>query len=278
MIRRIYQVFAVAGILTMVGACGVTGTNGATATVISGVNQTITANFQATRTASVANTQATATGYAQSATRTASGRAATLAGPRGASGIGAATGSAATPGSTAARTTSTPGVTPTFAQPLPAATAFRDPAGRFSFLIPPGWSVQQSPTAGVVVTVVSVTPRGSANVATERATGTQTLDEYTAATVATIQREHAGYRVAAAGVQPATLGTYPARRYEIADGNGGAGVRFVQYVTLVGTTAYVLTLTSADSDSASFLDQARVLVDTFAFGAAPDLTLGRRAE
>jgi len=106
--------------------------------------------------------------------------------------------------------------------------------------------------------------------------GTRTLDEYTAATIATIRREHAGYRFEAAGVQPATLGTYPARRYEFSDGNGGIGIRFVQYVTVVGTTAYVLTLTCADSDWAPFLKQAQAVIDTFTFGASPELTPGRR--
>ncbi len=271
MIRKICALSSIAGILTMVGACGVSGMNGATATVIFGLNQTITANFQATGTTSIANFQRNQTVRANvqaTGTETASERATTLAGSRRASGIGTATGSVPTPGSTAVRITLTPEVTPTSTQTPPAATTFRDPAGRFSFLIPPGWSVQQSSVAGVVVTVVSVAPRGSANVATETTSGTQTLDEYAAATIATIRREHAGYRFGASGVQPATLGAYPARRYDFSDGNGGAGVRFVQYVTLVGTTGYVLTLTSADSDSTPFLKQAQVLIDTFTFGAS----------
>lgn len=157
---------------------------------------------------------------------------------------------------------------PTVTQAPAAATMYRDPAGRFSFLIPAGWSVQQSSVAGVVVTVASGTPRGSANVATETISGTRTLDEYTAATIATIQRDHPGYRVATAGIQPTTLGAYPARCYDVVDGSGGAAPHFVQYVTLVGTQAYVLTLTFADSDSTSFLQQAQMLINTFTFGTA----------
>jgi len=52
-------------------------------------------------------------------------------------------------------------------------------------------------------------------------------------------------------------------------GNTAGGIRFVPYVTLVGTTGYVLTHTCTDSESALFLKQAQVLVDTFTFGSSP---------
>jgi hypothetical protein len=257
----------------MVAACGSSGANGATATAIFWVNQTITADFRATRTTTAASVQAadtryaqtaaafqtTSTQYAQSSTRTASARAATVVGT---ARIGTAIGSAATPAlSPTTAVASTPTATP------PAAATFRDPAGRFSFAIPPGWSVAPSPVAGVIVSVISPAPRGSANVATEVPSGTPTLDTYAAATVATILGAHPGYRLAA-GIQAATLGSYPARRYEIVGDAGADPVHFVQYVAFVGGTGYVLTLTAPGDDPAPFLGQAAVMVDSFAFGAA----------
>lgn len=314
MIPRICTLISVAGILTAVVACGGGGTDSATATAAFQIDQTSAAGFQVAGTAVIANLRATQTTYAQSSTRTASVRAGASVGSRGTSGIGSAVGSAtgrgtipgvaaqvaATPGAAPTLPPATPGASPTPTQvptaapTLPPATAtpavtapsaaaptgsaeaaYRDPAGRFSFLIPPGWSVQQTPTAGVAVAVISASPRGSANVATETVTGAQTLDEYTAATVSTIRGEHAGFRFATAGVEPATLAGLPARRYVFSDGEGEAGVRFVQYVALAGRSAYVLTLTSAAGDAPLFLTQARVLVDSFRFGTSASLTFAR---
>lgn len=159
--------------------------------------------------------------------------------------------------------------TPAAASAGPTQTHFQDPQGQFSFYLPAGWHILQNQTPGVVAQIASTTPTGNASVATDGVTNTTTLDQYVAATIAALQRTHGDYQFDAAVPEVVTLGGKPARLFEFSGVERGTRLRFIQYVALVGPTAYVLTLATPDADRVAFLDQAKLLLDTFTFSPNP---------
>jgi hypothetical protein len=159
--------------------------------------------------------------------------------------------------------------------PIPSLQTYADAQGRFSFMAPADWLVEPSDQPGVAVQVVAGTISGNVNVATESATGI-TLDQYVTGALAGIAAQDPQYHLNPPGVQSATLGNRPGRRYDLQGQSALGPIHVTQFVTLVGDTAYVVTLTAPESDYDLFARESQVCVATFivpadatGIGAAP---------
>lgn len=125
--------------------------------------------------------------------------------------------------------------------------------------------MEQPHAADVLVQLVSDAPRGNVNISAESVHGGTMLNDYVAATLQQIRQQYPALQVTSAGVRPATLGNQSAQRYDLVGSQQGTRVGITQIIALNGTTAYVLTLTSAEKDTPALTGEAKVMLDTLSF-------------
>jgi len=159
-----------------------------------------------------------------------------------------------------------------------AATPYTDPQGHFSFTVPDGWQQVAPPTnvtlpSGTQFVVAYSVPTlntnnvpANMNIVTTTVPAGTTLDQVVSAGVAALPQSVPGYQAGTGGVQRVTLGGQPAETYQFTiTPSGQSPLSVTQVVSLIGTTAYVITFTASQADSTMLLQQGSTLLSTFQF-------------
>lgn len=155
-------------------------------------------------------------------------------------------------------------------------TTYTDPQGRYSFTVPSGWQPGPPPQntnlpPGTAVGGIFAAPaplNGNFNVVTVAVPAGVNLDQIVTQSRAGVAQSIPGYQEVAGGIQSVTVGGQSARRYDYFLTPPGSGkLHGAQIIALQGNTVYVLTLTAAENDFNTFMQQATTLLDSFKFMA-----------
>ncbi len=146
--------------------------------------------------------------------------------------------------------------------------SYTDPQGRFTLMVPQGWRVQQPSSTDIdfqAAPTAASALRGAFQIAAEDIGTGITLDDYASGTMDSIKQTVTNYKDVQGGIQQATVGGQPARRFDFTGQDGTTNLRAAIIVVKKGMTAYGFLIAAPPEDFDAVFAQAKQFIDTFAF-------------